>query len=62
MFVFVGDRLVDGVLPPGHERLLCLVVAVEGGRLVDDEDLGLAVPPDEQVEGLVQFVIEEFLK
>ncbi len=61
VLVLVRNLVIDDVLPPLHEGLLRLVVAVEGGGLLDGETLGLAVAPDEEVNGVVQLAVESLL-
>ncbi len=60
--VFLVNLLVDFVLPPVHEGLLGIIIPVKGGGLLDDEALGLTVPPHEQIDWLVQVVVECLLK
>ncbi len=58
--VLVGDGVVDRLLPPRHKGILGLLVSVKGRGLLNDEAFGLAVPPNQKVDGLIQ-VAEEFL-
>ncbi len=60
--MLVGDGLVHGCLPPGNECLLRLLVPLEGGALLNDVALAVAVAPDEEVEGVVQLPVERGLE
>ncbi len=62
IWMLVGDGLVHGILPAGDEGVLGLVVAVEGRGFLDDVDLGVAVAPHQEVDGLVELAVERGLE